>query len=78
MPRARLHVVRKGDHSLAIPKRAGVEQQERELELAATAIVEFVGPRLGQVQEEELVTEAGEEEDAMQNVRSVSTIATRC
>lgn len=42
MPRARLHVVEDGDHSLALPKRAGVERQEHALDLAATAIVRFI------------------------------------
>lgn len=41
LPRARLHVVPEGDHSLAIPKRAGAEEQERVLTAAADAIAAF-------------------------------------
>ena len=42
LPRARLHVVAGGDHSLALPKRAGADAQEAALSGAADAIVGFV------------------------------------
>ncbi|MBX3203703.1 MAG: dienelactone hydrolase family protein [Labilithrix sp.] len=41
-PRARVHTVEGGDHSLALPKREGAERQERELDAAAAAIAAFV------------------------------------
>jgi predicted alpha/beta-hydrolase family hydrolase len=42
LPRARVHAVEGGDHSLAIPKREGAERQERLLDEAATAIARFI------------------------------------
>ena len=42
VPRARIHVVEEGDHSLALPKRYGAERQEHELDAAASAIAAFV------------------------------------
>jgi hypothetical protein len=43
LPRAELHVVTDGDHSLALPKRiAGADGQEAALEAAADAIARFV------------------------------------
>ena len=42
MPRARVHTVEGGDHSLALLKREGAERQESELDAAATAIAHFV------------------------------------
>jgi len=41
-PRARVHTVDGGDHSLALPKREGLERQEQELDAAASAIAAFV------------------------------------
>ena len=41
LPRARLHLVPEGDHSLVIPKRAGAAEQDRMLETAAEAIAGF-------------------------------------
>ncbi len=43
VPRARIHVVEDGDHSLALPKRYGAERQEQALDAAASAIAAFVG-----------------------------------
>ncbi|MBN9164349.1 MAG: hypothetical protein BGO98_05600 [Myxococcales bacterium 68-20] len=42
MPRARLHTVEGGDHSLALLKREGQERQESELDAAAAEIAAFV------------------------------------
>jgi predicted alpha/beta-hydrolase family hydrolase len=42
LPRARVHVVEGGDHSLAIPKREGEERRERVLDEAASAIARFI------------------------------------
>lgn len=42
LPRARVHVVDGGDHSLALLKREGPERQERALDAAAGAIAAFV------------------------------------
>lgn len=42
LPRARVHAVEGGDHSLALPKRAGEGAQERALEGVADAIAAFV------------------------------------
>jgi uncharacterized protein len=42
LPRAELHVVPGGDHSLALPRRDGAEAQERALSAAAQAVVSFV------------------------------------
>ena len=42
-PRARVHVVEEGDHSLALPRRLGAERQEAELDAAAAAIATFIG-----------------------------------
>lgn len=43
LPKAKLHVVDGGDHSLVIPKRAGPEAQDAALAAAADAIAAFVG-----------------------------------
>jgi uncharacterized protein len=45
LPRARLHVVEGGDHSLALLKREGAERQERELDAVADAVAAFVSGR---------------------------------
>lgn len=42
LPHATLHVVKSGDHSLALPKRDGADAQEAALEGAADAILAFV------------------------------------
>lgn len=42
LPHATLHVVKGGDHSLALPKREGAEAQELALEGAADTILAFV------------------------------------
>ncbi|MCW5838027.1 MAG: dienelactone hydrolase family protein [Labilithrix sp.] len=41
-PRARVHAVEGGDHSLSLLKREGAERQERALDAAAAAIAAFV------------------------------------
>jgi predicted alpha/beta-hydrolase family hydrolase len=43
MPRARVHAVDDGDHSLVLPKSLGSERQEQALDGAADAIRKFVG-----------------------------------
>lgn len=45
LPRARLHVVEGGDHSLALLKREGAERQEEALDAAADAAAAFVAGR---------------------------------
>jgi uncharacterized protein len=47
LPRAELHVVAGGDHSLALLKREGEDAQERALEGAADAIAAFVARGAG-------------------------------
>lgn len=42
LPRAKLHVVPEGDHSLVVPKRLGEGEQERALDAAADAVAAFV------------------------------------
>ena len=45
VPRARVHVVEGGDHSLALPARDRAERQEQVLDAAAAAIAAFVAAR---------------------------------
>jgi uncharacterized protein len=47
LPRARIHAVDDGDHSLALPKRAGAERQEEALDAVAAAIAAFVATPKG-------------------------------
>ncbi len=44
-PRARVHVVEDGDHSLGLPKRLGAERQEHVLDAVADAIAAFIGAK---------------------------------
>jgi predicted alpha/beta-hydrolase family hydrolase len=45
LPRAELHLVAEGDHSLSLPRRSGADAQERELEAAVAHVAAFAVQR---------------------------------